>query len=345
MAGKRQHFIPRFLQRGFSIEKDGRFFSCLCKREFVKENIVIENIGLENKFYTLNGDSSVDDKITENETYIYSKIAHDLISGTFNMADKESISNFICHMETRTKSCRSNFINATSYLIDQIKVRLISKDALSRFFNRNIISNPEKIDSLLNEQLNKLNIPHVIRSPIKEIFYNNIHAWLSSITHELEQKLIPLFEHMVMSDIPDAAKKGHLKALELNINKKIEEYAKLNYKVIKVEDLLILGDCLVVFEIDGERGFKPNYEKGDVLKALYMPINSHTILYGSRSLNDNPKIENINRIIAECSTDFFICEKLIPDIKNIKQVIGSNSYLLTDEAIDAILDELIDETI
>ena len=67
MAGKRQHFIPRFLQRGFSTEKEGKFFSCLCKKEFIKENIVIENIGLENNFYTLDGDLSIDDKITEKE--------------------------------------------------------------------------------------------------------------------------------------------------------------------------------------------------------------------------------------------------------------------------------------
>ena len=69
MAGKRHHYIPRFLQRGFSIEKDSKFFCCLCKKDIIKENIVIENVGLENKFYTLDGDSTIDDRITEKETF------------------------------------------------------------------------------------------------------------------------------------------------------------------------------------------------------------------------------------------------------------------------------------
>lgn len=122
MAGKRQHFIPRFLQRGFSIEKEGKFFSCLCKKEFIKENIVIENIGLENKFYTLDDDSSIDDKITEKETYVYSKIVRELLNGTFNMDDIGSLSDFIFHMEIRTKNLRSNFTNTASHLIEQMRI-------------------------------------------------------------------------------------------------------------------------------------------------------------------------------------------------------------------------------
>ena len=216
MAGKRQHFIPRFLQRGFSLEKEGKFFSCLCKKEFIKENIVIENIGLENKFYTLDGDSSIDDKITEKETYIYSKIVRELVNGTFNMDDIGSLSDFVFHMEIRTKNLRSNFTSTASHLIDQMRIRLLSKDALSRYLNKNVISDPSKFDRLINRQLNELNVPQVLHPHIKGVLINNVHAWLPDIANKLSLQLIPLFENMVLSGIPEAAKKGHLKGLELD---------------------------------------------------------------------------------------------------------------------------------
>lgn len=345
MAGKRQHFIPRFLQRGFSIEKEGKFFSCLCRKEVIKENIVIENIGLENKFYTLAGDSSIDDKITYKETYIYSKIVRELVNGTFNMDDIESLSDFVFHMEIRTKNLRSNFTNTASHLIDQMRIRLLSKDALSRYLNQNVISDSSKFDRLINEQLNELNIPQVLRPHIKDVLFNNVHAWLPDIANKLSLQLIPLFENMVLSGIPEAAKKGHLKGLGMDESLKIEEYKKLNYKVINVEQSLILGDCLVVFEVDGDRRFKPFHEKDDDLKAVYMPINSHSILYGAKYPDDNPSLENINDIVAQCSTDFFICKEPIHNMNEIQNLIGVNSYLLSDEFIDEMLNELIDDNI
>ncbi|HGG7003028.1 TPA: DUF4238 domain-containing protein, partial [Salmonella enterica subsp. enterica serovar Abortusovis] len=64
MAGKRQHFIPRFLQRAFSIERNGKYFTNWYRKDYSKNNMIIENIGLENKFYSIFDDSSVDDKMT-----------------------------------------------------------------------------------------------------------------------------------------------------------------------------------------------------------------------------------------------------------------------------------------
>ena len=62
MAGNRQHFIPRFLQRGFSNEKNVKYFTNWYRKDCFKENMIVENIGLENKFYSHYGDSSVDKK-------------------------------------------------------------------------------------------------------------------------------------------------------------------------------------------------------------------------------------------------------------------------------------------
>ena len=101
----------------------------------------------------------------------------------------------------------------------------------------------------------------------------------------------------------------------------------------------------MVFEVDGDRRFKPFHEKDDALKAVYMPINSHSILYGAKYLDDNPSAENINDIVAQCSTDFFICKEPIHNMNKLQKLIGVNSYLLSDEFIDEMLSDIINDNI
>ncbi|MFJ5320552.1 DUF4238 domain-containing protein [Pectobacterium parvum] len=345
MAGKRQHFIPRFLQRGFSIEKNGKYFSCLCKKEFIKENILIENIGLENHFYTLNDDFSIDEEITKKETYIYSGIVRKLLDESFLLDDKVAIADFIYHMEIRTKSLRANFTNSASYFIDQMKMRFLSKESISTYFEKNIMADPLKLDKLIKVELNKLSVPHFMHQNIKQYLLDNIHIWLPNIADEFSLQLIPMFEKMIDSGIPEAAKKGHLKGLELDSSLKIEEYKKLYYRIIKTDQPLILGDCIVFFEVKGMRKFKPFYEKDDDLKSIFMPLDSYTLLYGAKNPEDKPDINEINYVMAKCSTDFFICKNYISQVDELQKIIGDNSYLLTNEDIDKIIEPLINNVL
>ena len=55
-------------------------------------------------------------------------------------------------MEIRTKNLRSNFTNTASYLIDQMRIRKQAKIHCIDIFNKNIISDPSKMDRLINEQ-------------------------------------------------------------------------------------------------------------------------------------------------------------------------------------------------
>ncbi|OSN11131.1 hypothetical protein AU512_04975 [Lonsdalea iberica] len=345
MAGKRQHFIPRFLQRGFSIEKNGKYFSCLCKKEFIKENILIENIGLENYFYTLNDYFSIDEEITKKETYIYSGIIKKLLDKYFSLDDKFAISDFIYHMEIRTRSLRSNFTRSACYLTNQLKIRLLSKESISTYFEKHIVNVPLKLDALIREEIDKLSVPPLIHQEIKQNILDNIHIYLPSIASDISMKLIPAFEEMIDSGIPEVAKKGHLKGILSNSSLKKEEYQKLHYIVIKTDQPLILGDCIVIFEVKGIRKFKPFYEKDDDLQSVFMPLDSHTLLYGAKNPEDKPNIDELNFVIAKCSTDFFICESYIPKLDELRQLIGDNSYFLTNDDIDKIIESMINDAL
>lgn len=204
MAGNRQHFIPRFLQRGFSNEKNGKYFTNWYRKDCFKENMIVENIGLGNKFYSHYGDSIVDKKITENETYSYSRILNSLVGGTYNLDNRKDLAEFIYHMEIRTKNLRENMIDSWAYFGEQLKKILLDKQTLIDYFQKN----PKVIKESLQNELNKLPIPASLHGQYNSMFFDNIQLWLPNAAETILSILVPKFEQEIISKIPEIVKKS-----------------------------------------------------------------------------------------------------------------------------------------
>jgi uncharacterized protein DUF4238 len=78
MGGKRQHFVPRFLQSGFGSHRNGdEVFTWVYRKGAATFNTNVANVGVEGLFYTEGDDPYVDDLITEAESD-FSKLVEDL---------------------------------------------------------------------------------------------------------------------------------------------------------------------------------------------------------------------------------------------------------------------------
>ena len=333
MAGNRQHFIPRFLQRGFSNEKNGKYFTNWYRKDCFKENMIVENIGLENKFYSHYGDSSVDKKITENETYSYSRILNSLVDGSYNLDNRKDLAEFIYHMEIRTKNLRENMIDSWAYFGEQLKNRLLDKETLIDYFQRN----PKTIKELLQNELNKLPILASLHEQYNSMFFDNVQLWLPNAAEKMLSTLVPKFEQEIISKIPEIVKKVQLDVLVSSEDKK----SNMHYKVLKTNQSLILGDSIVIFEVSGERKFKPFYESNDDLKCIYIPLDSYSLLYATPNPEDKPNVDGINKAIAQCSFDFFISKFHSDECQIFRSEIGKNVFIVTTEYIDEILSKII----
>lgn len=77
MSGKRQHFIPQFLQRGFICEKkDNQFYTWVFRKENKPFKANIEKIGIEKSFYTADNDYALDNSITDIEGQFASMVSN-----------------------------------------------------------------------------------------------------------------------------------------------------------------------------------------------------------------------------------------------------------------------------
>src|SRR6185295_1380863 len=86
----------------------------------------------------------------------------------------------------------------------------------------------------------------------------------------------------LLDQLPEIVKRGHIKALAKSLvpEPRAEQYRRLQWKVFKTEEPLILGDVGCVFQVGGDR-FVSTSGKEDDLKAVLLPIATNTLVIGT----------------------------------------------------------------
>jgi hypothetical protein len=343
MSGRRHHYIPQFLQRGFashSTSKDS-YAWVYRKGDINPFNSNIKNIGIEGDFYSEDKDTALDDTITDAETK-YGLFVNELRNADIKeKVDKSKAAKLIAHLEIRTKNLRINYRNAGTYVVTETAKFLENTDKCEQFIRGQV---KKQANTLIDEELAKRGIPRTL-FPI----FRNQFAPL------VEQKIPDMIEHMIQMltylrvNLPtifhNSAKSGHIKAL-LNTHTppiKVSVYEKLNYKIISTGETKIpLGDSGVIFNLEGEREFKPFFEKGNKLLAVILPISSTRILLGSLD-GYTVNLDKIINAIASCSLEYFISSEESQGNINLSKLISVNTSILTRHEMDQILVDLMNE--
>lgn len=304
MAGKRQHYIPQFLQRGFTIDSSEKAFVIRAGKPPYLSNI--QNIGVEGYFYTEGDDVVVYDLITEEENAI-SLVVNNLRNyPNGKIVSSKLAAQLSAHFEIRTRHIRMNFFRGAKNLVEQISYALEDEKVFLAYLKKQIINDK----SLVEEQVNLLDfISNDQKKLWIEIFQSNPDFIIQNLPKPILNCIaVQLRQQCSDENLIKKMKEGHLKALKQTIapDEKIAIFSELTFKVVDTEDKLFLGDSIVVF-VNSNGRWKPFYEKGDRLKSIIIPLNQNRYLLGSAS-DDVANIyssEELREMLASCSLEFF----------------------------------------
>lgn len=343
MSGKRQHFIPQFLQRGFSFDngrKQQYTWQYRLDGKILPANI--KNVGTEGFFYSLDTDHSIDDIITDAEDG-FSDLVVALKNNNFEGLLPLDIARFISHLEVRTRHIRMSTQESFLFFMKSFEDIFLQKESIITYVMRVITSKPDKFEELIERQLESMDIPYLDKLKLKELMTENSSLWLPAVAEDITKIYKPLLVDLVREKLPRVIKEGHLKALGKSIypELKVDDYAQLSFNVVNMTHDLPLGDNIVLFEVEGERAFKPFNEKGDILKNIYLPISSRQLLCGS-SKGCMPNLYNIDLHIAECSLEYFISPVKNERLLEMQKSINKNAYVISRDNIIKIFFELLD---
>jgi hypothetical protein len=340
MAGIRQHILPRFLLKGFASQvKDKKVFTCVYRKGGPQFETTIENVGLEKHFYGKVGEISADEEITQLEGD-YARLIDDLRNKPHGApADRKQVSDFVAHLTVRTKQLREFFRESAEYLIDQTTLYLSNPDNLKRL----LLSKPDFMKQELQNTLEDIPVAQVYKDFLIELVQLNAQEIVDQHMPDLQSTLQELIGQ-IKSFLPKAVSDGHIRTLAKHPSPKprSEAYQSLNWSVREVAEPLILGDIGCLFEIAGERRFKPFDDKGDKIRNIYFPIAARKLLLGtSHSEAFDVDVNDVNNATSKCSYEYFVCSELSTANNDLSGSIGDWAGILTKKEMEQLLNEIL----
>jgi len=344
MSGKRQHFIPRFLQEGFAshVNNDG-VFTWLYRKNARPVNTNIVNVGVESFFYTDGSDTKADDMITVAEEAFSNLVKELRTSSPMRLSDPQ-IPELIAHLEIRTRHLRQSFLQVGDYLVSRFLDFMGDENSYVDYLKRRFRNDPTMLRKSLADELEKRGLPETMLETIWEVS----SPLLPSLIEQLKPTL-RLFAVYMRSELPrrlrNAAKSGHIRALQNGVTPvgRIQRYKDLTYEVAVVrESGLILGDSIILFNVEGPKPYKTFVGKDDILNAVVLPLTSSRLLVGACEgfvVSDH----NWPEAIARCSLEYFISNDNSDINRLLQGSIAEDAAPLTREELEEIITEVMNQ--
>jgi len=342
MSGKRQHFIPRFLQQGFASHTDGdEFYTWVYRKNTEPFNTNLINVGVEKYFYNDRSDSSADDKITQAEQ-TYSTLVNSLNSHPFGPVSNPLIPEFISHLEVRTRHFRRNFLELSDYMIKRLLEFMSDEDVFIRYAlkevrNEHSLIHKDFIKEFEKHGYSKKFVKNWIKTePGKvETLFNLLKPVFPSIVDNYR-------EILTSKNISDWVKLGHVNVLKKSVSPitRINFYKKLTYSIMEIpNNSLILGDSAILFKVDDEKSFKTFTHKEDNILNILLPLSPSRLLIGKTDGNEIHYDEIIHEI-ARNSLEYFISSDENEKFISLQNEIGNEALLLTEEELENLVSEI-----
>lgn len=344
MAGRNQHHIPQFLQRGFGIPTKGRAKNVwLFERSQEPRISLIKETAAGFDFYSppaLDAEETLDDRITDLETPLSRKVAKLRSLPIGSTVDPEIASEVVNHFAPRTAFFREFFGDAIQTLLNEAMgaftdpervIGLLGLDAdgpEGRF--------REKIGSSLSDlpQIAQTGLPGPVIEQVafwyaKENFAQFFEAQLPQITAHLEA---------LLQSTEALTRDGHNKALDKGLlgGLRRDDLAAFSWRIEAAPVAgAILPDCVALGIEEGAPASSLLGTDRDKLVQVVMPLDSGRLLIGFKS-DQSASFDpfTFNRIAATCSHRFFLATHDSEEFKSLTANIGQRSATILDEALE-----------
>jgi hypothetical protein len=352
LSGNNQHYIPKFILRGFRTSAPGYAGKVwVFRRGEPPSAKSIKKIAVDPYFYSkpsVDGSKTLDDEITRYENRLATLHTGLKALPSGGAADPKIVAEVISHLVVRNAHMRSASAHglkrivagATNLFGDETAIRQLlglDGEALSpralQFFEDEVkkdarfaqLGLPLEVLNQMAFVLAKENYPNLVKNSLPL----------------LRGALASLF---TQSD--DMARDAHNKALSKAIvpDQRVAVLSTLSWSVVIADTAAVLPDC-VAFCIETTGDVHPlMMADSDKLSMVFMPLDPEKILVGKK---DNPPsfdFRNFNILGAACSEDFFVSSQCTPEMTPLAGVIGERARTVIDQAVAESLQEFTPAT-
>lgn len=347
MSGAKQHYIPQFLLRNFGERRGNKpsrvFVYPRGQRVF---RTATSNIAAERHFYSgpsANGESTLDDEITNFENRITTTLDMVLNSPPTGNLNPEPIAEAVTHLCIRQASFRSIMSQAMEKIADIANTTFTDEKKSWKAFGLD----KDRATGQILKGFEELYDNHSLALKgrgffTKEAFVEHAFDWTKknfkqNITNQKTEVDTILAE--VARFAAQAPREAHIKALKKGLapTPRAEKLAKLRWRLVRFEaGSLVLPDCIAI-GLHHSGLAEPLLFSTDP-DFVVMPLRHDVIVIGETDAEASPfSHEWIDRAFAKCSWDFFIARSEAPLFTEIQASIGSG----TEDKLNTMFDDII----
>lgn len=342
MAGKRQHYIPRLLQRGFlHSASDKAELTWLHRRGFNARLVGIRDVGVEEWFYSrksYGGKQTLDDVITELEHDLAASVESLRASVPGNSVDGEEAARTIVHLVMRTAHLRRVISDGMTSLTKEIET---------------LFTDPVRLGAMIG--LNSPALAAVVSDSIRESALERAPAGIPAAFAErlvafalrelgdrlIEQAVVmlgPIFPQLY-SGLAGKVRDAHnsILATSPESNAWVKALAAFEWTLLAGVDIILPDAVALAREQEGN--LMPFlFTRAADVGTVVMPISSDRVLVGQAAGYSRFNLAEFNSQAAASCEAFFIGAKPFDDHK-LNALIGSAPANAMKDMISAAVRE------
>lgn len=353
MAGRKQHYIPQCLLRGFEASRSGKGAQVVVFKHGRKPYISgISDVAAQRDFYSdlsEEGKRTLDDVITAYENRLGS-----LLSKLRSIELGQSIppwlaAEVVCHLTIRTASVRDLFGLGAQELMSSISLFFGDCEGVRQRLKIDAAEpDPiiiEEIDKAIDQAIPGLST--TARSALKRVVMFKLRESFSEEYGRHRGMFMDGIDSLIQS-LPKIVRDGHTKALSNAVvpEVRVSMLADLNWTKIGVNsgEHFVLPDCIAMARAtgDGEEYLPHILHPHDELEVIVMPLSASELLIGSRDVK-TPAVDVVamNRAAAKCAFDFFVASKCDEETLEASALIGVGSKASMLETVQESLSDFL----
>lgn len=340
MSGKRQHYIPQFLQRGFlAADALPAERTWLHRRGTSPRLVGIRDVGVEDWFYSrrsTDGLATLDDTITALEQEFGKEISILRRSSPGTSVDAEHTARTVIHLVMRTAHLRRLMSNSIDTILDELKSLFSNPARLGAMLGANgLAMAPIVTDGIRKcaEEMVADGIPgafseRIITFLIREFGEHLVEEATTSLGPFIPILLATFDSSTIVRDQHNSILSGMPESAGW-----VTELAKFKWTVELAENLILPDAVALARELDGTLTALL-FSKSANVSAVLMPIASDRMLIGKRERSAMISLSDFNGLAAANSESFFISASRSTD-EGIVGRIGSAPSAMIKNAIEA----------
>lgn len=344
MAGRKQHYIPQSLLRGFGKQgKGGKVQVIVYARDRGVFYSASDGVAAQRHFYSEpaahGGSLTLDDKITHYETRLANTLAEFRATKPNHRVDAVKAAEVVAHLCIRNAHTRDSFASGAERVIDQVAGTFGDKDRLRQAMGLedSVPTGPilDEINKLWGEYGSHFSQMGVTKQAFVQLAFGKVKDSFDQNFTEQQTVLKNMFGEL-RGRISEMARQGHNNALEKGPvpAAQVDALRSLAWGIEPGPATgLVLPDCVAIGSVRGKTCQALMYA-GSKVDIVIMPLDHHRLLVGE-SDRGIAKLDLVNEEFAACSWDFFIARDRIPKLERLVSKIRERTVAELGDAIGA----------